>query len=678
MNGFGHFLAPIFWFNAYWVAFALLLSLVAYLFSVRGLAIEWRWRSVQARERFSSPQRWTAICAGVAFLAVGAFIFYNTNILNPYRTQKKQQLLRVTYETNYKKYLGTPQPRITAVKFAADLYPEQRRVHITGHYDIANKNSAPVDTILMTLPEDWTMRSFRFVPTAKLQSEDRTVQVAVFRMDQPLAPGAAASLDFDLTYAPHGFGNGEAPTFVVSNGSFMNSGMLPHFGYDSRGELSDDNERRKFGLTPKPRMADLHDASGRQNTYISNDSDWVDFDAVVSTSPDQIAIAPGELVREWKQDGRSYFEYRTQGKILDFSSVLSARYRVLRDRWKDVDLGIYYHPGHEYDLDRMMKGMKAALEYCTSNFSPYQNKTARILEFPRYASFAQSFPASIPYSEAIGFIARVDPMSEEDINYPFYITAHEIAHQWWAHQVIGADVQGATMMSESLAQYTALMVMKHEVGPEQMRRFLKYEMDRYLIGRSTERKKELPLIRNENQGYIHYQKASVVFYALQDYAGEDNVNRALREYLQSVAYQNPPYTISTELLDRLRKIVPDKYAYIIDDMFESITLYENRAVSATWQQAPGGKYEVKLKVAARKLRAGELGDEKEVPLADWIDIGVLDADGKALYMEKHKIERTEAEFTIMVDRQPAKAGIDPWNKLVDRKPDDNLIAVTKL
>jgi aminopeptidase N len=211
-----------------------------------------------------------------------------------------------------------------------------------------------------------------------------------------------------------------------------------------------------------------------------------------------------------------------------------------------------------------------------------------------------------------------------------------------------------------------------------MRRFLKYEMDGYLSGRSLERKKELPLERVENQNYIHYNKASVVFYALQDYAGEDNVNRALRDYVQAVAWQDPPYTNSVELIDRLRKIVPAEYAYIIHDMFETITLYENRALSATYKQTSDGKFEVRLKVAAKKLRAGELGEEKEVPLADWIDIGVLDKDGKPLYMVKHKIERNETEFTITVDRLPAKAGIDPWNKLVDRKPDDNVIAVTKL
>ncbi len=133
-----------------------------------------------------------------------------------------------------------------------------------------------------------------------------------------------------------------------------------------------------------------------------------------------------------------------------------------------------------------------------------------------------------------------------------------------------------------------------------------------------------------------------------------------------------------ELIDRLRKIVPPELSYIIDDMFETITLYENRALSATYRQTPEGKYEVKLKVAAKKIKAGELGEEKEVPLSDWIDIGVLDAEGKPLSMVKHRIEQKETEFIILVDRLPAKAGIDPWNKLVDRKPDDNTIGVTKL
>ena len=141
----------------------------------------------------------------------------------------------------------------------------------------------------------------------------------------------------------------------------------------------------------------------------------------------------------------------------------------------------------------MIAATKAGLDYFTTAFGPYQHQQFRIIEFPRYAAFAQSFPNTIPYSEGIGFIARVRPDDPEDIDYPYYVTAHELAHQWWGHQVPGGNVQGETMLVETLAQYSALMVMKRKYGEAKMQRFLRYELDRYLLGRSTEQKKELPL-----------------------------------------------------------------------------------------------------------------------------------------------------------------------------------------
>src|SRR5262249_20302643 len=188
----------------------------------------------------------------------------------------------------------------------------------------------------------------------------------------------------------------------------------------------------------------------------------------VTTSPDQIAISPGYLQREWMENGRRFFHYKMDAPILNFYSFQSARYLVRRDRWSrdgnDVAIEIFYHPGHEYDLDRMIESTKAGLDYFTTNFGPYQHKQFRILEFPRYETFAQSFPNTIPYSESIGFIARVRPDDEKDIDYPYYVTAHELAHQWWGHQVIAADVQGATLLIETLAQYSALLIMKHKYG----------------------------------------------------------------------------------------------------------------------------------------------------------------------------------------------------------------------
>ncbi|MEP7064014.1 MAG: M1 family aminopeptidase, partial [Betaproteobacteria bacterium] len=249
------------------------------------------------------------------------------------------------------------------------------------------------------------------------------------------------------------------------------------------------------------------------------------------------------------------------------------------------------------------------------------------------------------------------------------------AHQWWAHQVIGGDVQGSTMLSETLAQYSALMVMKRKYGEAKMQKFLAYELDRYLVGRATEQKKELPLARVENQDYIHYRKGSLVMYALADYIGEDNLNRAIRAFRDTNAFKGPPYPNTTQFLAYVREVTPAKYQYLIGDMFESITLFDNRAVSADARPLADGRYEVTLKVAAHKLKADGLGKEAEAPLNDWIDIGVLDAEGKPLFLDKKSIDHDAAEFTMVVAAKPARAGIDPLNKLIDRIPRDNTMAV---
>jgi aminopeptidase N len=388
-----------------------------------------------------------------------------------------------------------------------------------------------------------------------------------------------------------------------------------------------------------------------------------------------MAIAPGTLEQEWVDKDRRYFHYRMDKPILNFYSFQSARYEVRHDRWQDVAIDVYFHPGHDFNVDRIIKGAKAALAYNARRFSPYQHNELRVVEFPRYATYAQSFPGTIPFAESMGFIAKVDGNSRKDLDYPFYVTAHEVAHQWWGHQVVPAHVRGASVLSESLSEYTALMVMKQAYGPARMRRFLRYDLDMYLMGRAEENRKELPLAQNEDQAYIHYRKGSLALYLLQDLLGEDTVNGVLRQLLVANAFKGPPYPNVAALVDALRKVAPPDKAYLVDDLFEAIVLYENRADSATAVRRADGKYEVTLQATAAKVRAGELGEEKDVPLADYIEFGVDDRDGNPLLRERRLVNKRDQAVKMVVDVRPGRAGIDPDNKLIDRKPTDNMVSV---
>ena len=680
MNGFGPFLVRVRFFQAYWAAAALLLAILGYLFWPRGVAAGWRARVAIARRRLTRPVALTTGFGVMAMAALGGVIFHNTNVLNPYLTAYDQQSRQADYEKRYKVLDAQAQPRISAVHVAVDLFPREQRVGMKGRYTLENRTAQPIDTIHLAFLRGQLLviHALDFSVPAQLITDDMKIGVRSYRLASPMQPKQTLDLAFDLEVPTHGFTNSGATTDVVENGSFVNAqSVLPFIGYQEQAELVADSDRRKFGLAPKERMRTRDDPVGLGENALATDADFVTFDATIGTDADQYAIAPGYLQREWTEGARRYFAYRMDAPILDFFAVQSARYSVAKDRWHDVAIEIDYQPGHEYNLDRMIAATKAGLDYFTANFGPYQYRQFRIIEFPRYATFAQSFPNTVPYSEGIGFIARVRDGDPEDIDYPYYVTAHELAHQWWGHQVPGANVQGNTMLVETLAQYSALMVMKRKYGAAKMQRFLRYELDRYLIGRSTEQKKELPLARVENQDYIHYRKGSLIMYALADYIGEDNLNRAIRAYRDKWAYKGPPYSTTKDLLAQIRAVTPPAMQYVIDDFFDTITLYDNRALSASAKALPDGRYEVTLKVFARKLEADELGKESVAPLHDLIDIGVLDADNAPLFLEKRRIADEETTFTVIVAKKPARAGIDPWNKLIDRRPKDNTVAVTQ-
>lgn len=688
MNGYGHFVLPFLTFKVYWAMFAVLLALASSLLWPRGTETRFSWRWQQVRSSFSPALR---VVAGVAFLAfagLGAYIFYNTNVLNTYRTSDEEEELTAGYEKTYKRFAKRPQPRIVAVNIQADLYPQERDIRFRGSYWLLNRSGQPIDSVHLVSNVDAEVKQLALGRAAKevLHDQIGDVDYRIVRLAQALQPGDSVQLNFDLAYTNPGFKNEELSTSVVYNGTFVNnSQMLPHIGYQEAVELSSDDTRKEQGLQPKARMAGVNDSLARMNTYIGNDGDWIRFEATVSTTPDQIAIAPGYLQKEWTKDGRRYFHYKMDAPILNFYSFLSARYAVYKDQWKDIPIEIYYQPGHEYNLKRMASGVKKGLEYYTTTFGPYQHRQVRILEFPGYNAFAQSFPNTIPFSESIGFIAEVDSTDPKDIDYPLYVTAHEVAHQWFAHQIIGGNVQGGTLMSETLSQYGALMVMKHLYGEEKMKKFLRFELDSYLTGRTMERKKEVPLYLVENQPYIHYRKGSLVMYALQDYIGETAVNAAIKEYRDKVAYQRAPFTNSVEFVGYLRKHTPDSLQYLVTDLFERITLYENKVDSASYHKLPNGQYRVQFTVDTKKLYADSLGNETaDLKSRDLIDVGVLGrkkVKGKwqnvPLLVQKQRLKpgRNHLEFTV--PQKPERVGIDPFNKLVDRNPDDNVKAPTE-
>ena len=687
MNGYGHFVGSLFWSITYWLAIACVLAVIGLMLVRRGMDLGWQARWQLALQR--APRLAPALAA-FALLAIGsgAWYYYNAHVLNEYLTAKDRRVIAANYEREFKKYERLPQPKIIDVETKIDIFPERRSYTGTGHFVLENKTSAPIGQIHLTDSLE-AVSDVRFDRPFHAVSASPRGLYRIYQLDTPLAPGGKLNLDFTTSHTTKGFKDGGEPAQFAYSGTFFDASFFPGIGYDQGVEISDPRRRREEKLPEQEELPARGDPSGSMTNLFVSQSDWVHYRTTVSTSEDQIALSPGYLTRDWTENGRHYFTYDMGDvPIADFFSYVSARYEVKREMYQGVanpiSIEVYHDRKHPYDVDDMIAASKAGLNYFEKNFSPFQFRQYRILEFPRYRNFAQSFPNTIPFSEGIGFIDRVEKPT--DIDFAYFVTAHELGHQWWGHQLIGGRVEGSNMMSETLAEYSALMVMKNKYGVENMRRFLKNELDRYLRGRAGEIRKERALVLVQSEPYVWYQKGGQVMYALADYIGEDKVNLALHNFLMERRYARADesrsglYPDTRQLLDALRAQTPEEMRYYIADAFENIVLYDNKAVSATVAETPDHKYKVSFNVQVRKVRSDGSGNETPMPLHDLIDIGIFTGkkeDEKVVYLKKEWLTQPTQTFEIVVDKPPTWAGIDPYNKLIDRASDDNWVAVTK-
>jgi aminopeptidase N len=459
---------------------------------------------------------------------------------------------------------------------------------------------------------------------------------------------------------------------------------LPAIGYQPAFELQDATERTRQGL-PSRELPPADDPVGRRRGASFRNEGLVEVDAVIGTDPDQIAITPGTLVSEWRENGRRYFHYRTQTPLSHGAPILSARYAVREDRWESasaeaggVALKILHHPTHTFNLDRLMRSMKATLDYCASEFGPYPFRELRILEFPRYASFARAHPHTIAFSEGGAFLTRV---ADGDVDRPFFVTAHETAHQWWGGQLVPARVKGAALLTETLAQYSSMMVLERTYGEQHARKFYDFAMDYYLRGRSAAVRPEVPLLRVEDESHLYYQKGALAMYTLREQLGEPALNAALRRLLERHRSPGPPYPTALDLYAELRSAAPQPLHGLLRDLFEEVTFWDVRTESALVEATGDGAHRVTLQVHASKRRVDALGKEAEVPMDDLVDIGVFarpgagEARGEPLYLRQHRLRSGRQSVVVTVARPPAQAGVDPYKKLIQKRSDDNVEAV---
>jgi len=676
MNNYGPFLAPYASLMLYWTGAAAMLSVLAHGLWNRGTEKNLRERLQGVKAQLTPGDKKAFTAALGLFIASGAYVFHNTNIVNEYANHAEVNAYSAEYEKRYKSASDLPMPTLKSVTATVDIYPSERRYTISGTYRLENDGARPIQKILVGLPNNETKASFS-MPNATLAEKDARYAHYWFELDQPLLPGQSTELTYELALDYDGFVSGRPDTYLVENGTFLQSYRhFPLIGYNERAALGDVFERRKHGLPPVEPITRLDETGATDYDNADFGSAWIDFEIIVSTSADQTALAPGYLQKQWTNDGRNYFHYKTENPVRNFFALLSARYDVMRSKENGIDYEVYYHPEHNYNIETFSSTMKASIDYFSTNFSAYQFRQMRVLEFPRYQNFAQAFPNTVPFSEQLGFIMDVsDPDAPDHLS---RVLAHEMAHQWWGHQLTPAPVQGETLLSETLSEYSALMVLKKLYGPEMVQEMLRKDLDDYFRFRANQSVPEVPLFRLEGQSYLRYQKGVLVMYALSELIGEQAVNQALSKLLEKKAFKSNNLATSIDLLNELYAVTPAEHHGLIDDWFKRIVLFDLSIEDAAYESSEDGTYAATLEVETLKFRANGFGEEQKITLDQAFDIAIYGApdeesgENQLLYMGSHQFNQDQTQLILRVDGMPLFAMIDPKVKAIDRNQRDNM------
>jgi ABC-2 type transport system permease protein len=679
--------AAFFWKGAwtvrlYWGALAVVLLLIAHLLWRRGTEIRLKPRLVLARRRLAGAPGLVGAAALLTFAATGAYAYYNTNILNEYRTKEESEIAAADFERRFGKYKGLPQPSLEEATLDIALDPHERRAVTKGRYLLRNLTAQPIADLYVSLPvkDGLELTSFTVAGARQIVNEEK-YNYRIYRLARPMQPNDALPLTFETRRWHRGFRNGSQNTMILENGTLLTEEeLIPILGTHYGSPIQDPETRRKYGLprlAESPKLENLRATSG-----VSFPNGWIKkFDVTLSTAADQTPIAPGKKISDVTRDGRRTARFVSTAPTRLRFSIQSARYAEKHRKHGAVDLAVYYHPRHHWNVDRMLDAMAASLDYYQANFGPYQNDHFRVIEFPGYRGYAEAYAGTIAFSESAGFTG--DYSKEDSFDFVTGMTVHEFAHQWWPGQMAGAEMEGYMVFVETLAQYSAQMVMKQVHGEDQIRRYLQYELDRYLGGRAWETN-EPPLARVGGQSYIAYRKGALVMYLLTKRLGEDGVNRALRNMLARYKFKGAPYPRTLELIAALRAEAktPEDQA-LITDLFERVTIYDLRVDAPAATQRADGRWDVTIPVAAKKFYVAGEGVETETPLAERIEVGLFTAEpggdafhqSDVLMMERQPIRSGVQVLKFVTEKKPAFAGVDPYNFYIDRNSADNVLPV---
>ncbi len=664
MNGFGDTSRPFHYFALHWAILGAAFIFLCYQIWPRSYesSLRARWKSMHQQWR---PWKTGVLaCLGVLFLLSNAQIFKELNIKMEYRSPVAELEFREAYERKYKYQETEHRLFPTTIDQALDLYPASGKYRVKADYTVQNKSDTIITQLFIT--ERQPLLNL-LVDGATLLERDTFFGTWLYELDQALLPGDSLRYQYELIWERQGH---ETTRSLLENGTYLlRNEYDPVLNYRPSLEIQDPTERKRRGLPPREEEVVTEEHINHGVAAVGR----INFNCTISTAEDQIAIAPGSLIDQWLANGRAYFRYRSVIPMLPVLSFFSARYARKDTTVNGVNLELYYHPSHAYNISHVQAYALKTLQYGENAFGSYPQDHLRIAEIPSHWPFGgQALAGTI--SMVADRLYLTDLRLAPSFDLVAKRTIHEVAHQWWGGLFYPKNTPGASPIIEGLAKYTEATVMAQTHGWGATWQLGQTASEMYFRGRANATQLEPPLYLSEGESYLAYGKSYLSIMAVRELLGEDAVNTALRSLIDSFANEIEPTATVFDFLEALAAQANDEERSLLNDWFKKRYTYDLGVTTAQVDKLPNGQYRISGQLLAKRWSGDDQGVVTEAPLSEPIALSIfsthprtMKADDTPLYYQLHDLETGENSFEIIVDEYPKLLIVDPLSTRPDTK-----------
>ncbi|RKE95376.1 ABC transporter permease/M1 family aminopeptidase [Ichthyenterobacterium magnum] len=657
--------------SIYWLALGLLLSFISFKVWNRGVVTNISSKLKQLKKGWATIQKIALILCLLLFVGAGSLVFYNANIVSNYETSADNLDFSENYERKFKKYESLERPIRITVKTEVAIYPKERMYTVIASQVLKNNSDQPLTEIFIT--ERIPLENVK-IENAHLVSHDKFYGTHLFQFNKPLQPNDSVKFRFELKKELKGY---QEDNSIVKNGTYINrfGNFEPILGYSKGLEITNKIERQKRNL-PKRLEKDNSDAHMVLEDF---NFEKIKFETIISTDNNQTAISSGQLIKEWSENNRSYFYYKSTNKIMPAVGYFSAKYKIQKTNYKGVSIEQYYDANHNFNIKDIENSVKQTLDYCQENFGAYAFDHVRIVEVPAHWPFGGfAHPGVISMVEDRLYLSDVS--NEDTFNLVAKRTIHEVAHQYWGHILSAKPVAGGSLFVEGFAKYTEAVVLEKMYGKKALYTLSENARSRYFTGRSYEGDVEPAAYKVNGQSYISYGKAYTILMALRDLIGESQVNKVLKTITDRHRNINKLEANTIELLDEIYKVTPQEQHVLIDDWFKKVITYDLGIEDGFYKALDNGTYEVTVKIKAKRFETLISGETRQITINEPIKIGVFTThpssvkeESSILYYQSNTINKEETEIKLIVNELPKYISVDPFGTRSDENFTDNLL-----